>query len=144
MQKEEKNGVGAMGKHGDITEKILEAFYKVYNTLGYGFLKKVYHNAMLIQLRKMGLKAEPWVPIKVYFDGHEVGDFSPDILVEDCVMVELKAIKALTDEEHAQLLNYLRATDVEVGLLLNFGPRPEAKRKIFDNINKRPPGEDPF
>jgi len=123
-------------KHTDITEQIIKAFYAVYNTLGYGFLEKVYRNAMTIELRKMGLKVIPEAPIAVYYDGELVGEYQADLLVADAVIVELKAVRKLAEEHEAQLLNYLKATPYEVGLLLNFGPQPEIKRKAFDNSRK--------
>jgi len=112
-----------MLKHGEVTEKVLRAFYKVYNTLGYGFLEKVYENSLAIELRKMGLEVQQQAPIKVCYEGEEVGDYFSDLLVAACVIVELKAVKALDDDHHAQLLNYLKATEIEVGLLLNITAR---------------------
>ena len=123
-------------KHKDITELIIKAFYTVYNTLGYGFLEKVYENAMLIELRKLGLKVVPQAEIVVYYNGNEVGVYYTDLLVEDAVIVELKATRTLALEHEAQLLNYLKATVYEVGLLLNFGPEPQIKRKVYDNERK--------
>ena len=123
-------------KHKDITEQIIKAFYTVYNTLGYGFLEKVYENAMVIELRKPGLKVVPQARIVVYYDGQEVGEYNADLLVEDAVIVELKAIRTLAPANEAQLLNYLKATVYEVGLLLNFGPKPQIKRKVYDNERK--------
>ncbi|MEW6618993.1 MAG: GxxExxY protein [bacterium] len=123
-------------KHKELTEKIIKAFYKVYNTLGYGFLEKVYENAMVIELTKLDIPAIPQSPIKVIYEGKVVGDYLADILVNNKVIVELKSTKCLADEHEAQLLNYLKATEIEVGLLLNFGPKPEVKRKAFDNIGK--------
>jgi GxxExxY protein len=123
-------------KHEEITEKIIQAFYKVYNTLGYGFLEKVYLNAMFIELKKMGLKVEKEKRILVYYFGNIVGDYNADLIVEDIVAVELKAIEILVNENELQLINYLKATNIEVGLLLNFGKKPQIKRKIFDNDKK--------
>ncbi len=124
-------------KHSEITDKILKAFFtKVYRRLGYGFLEKVYVNALVIELRRMGLKVAEQVRILVYYDGIVVGEYYADLVVEDLVIVECKAIKQLDDDDEAQLLNYLRATPYEVGLLLNFGPRPTFCRKAFDNANK--------
>jgi GxxExxY protein len=104
--------------------------------LGYGFLEKVYENALLIEFRKSGLAAKPQAPIKVLYDQQIVGEYFVDILVEDCVIVEIKAVKSLVKEHEAQLLNYLKASQMEVGLLINFGPKPEIKRKVFDNHRK--------
>lgn len=124
-------------KHQELTEKIIAGFFKVYNALGYGFLESVYQNAMVIELTNHGLSLKAQYPIPVYYDNQEVGQFFADLLVEDCVIVELKAVRTLTDEHHAQLINYLNATRMEVGLLLNFGHVPEIKRKIFDNDRKK-------
>ena len=118
-------------KHSDVTGKIIKAFYKVYNTLGYGFLEKVYENAMLIELRKMGSVCSNQLPVKVYYDHHIVGDYVADILVETVVILELKAIEALAPIHETILVNYLKATEMEVGLLMNFGPKPEFKRSIL-------------
>lgn len=127
--------------YGEITEKIIKAFYTVYNTLGYGFLEKVYENAMVIELQKTGLKADQQRSIKVYYDSQEIGDYFADLVVDDKVIVELKSASSLCEEHEAQLVNYLRATEIEVGLLLNFGKEPEFKRKIFENKLKK---RDPF
>lgn len=123
-------------RHDDITEKIIEAFFRVYNTLGYGFLEKVYENALMVELRRIGLSAVAQFPIRVLYAGEMVGEYFADILVEDCVIIEIKAAKVIGPEHEAQLLNYLKATSSEVGLILNFGPKAEFKRKIFDNFRK--------
>ena len=123
--------------HKDITSKIIQAFYKVYNTLGYGFLEKVYENAMRIEIGKSGLSVEQQKNIKVFYDFEQVGDYYADLLVENLVIVELKAAETICDEHETQLLNYLKATDIEVGLLINFGKKAEIKRKIFLNKNKK-------
>ncbi len=124
-------------KHADITDKILYTFFKiVYPALGYGFLEKVYENAMMMALPQAGLTVRKEVPIPVYFQGQVVGDYQVDLLVQDLVIVELKAVSRLLAEHEAQLLNYLRATPYEVGLLLNFGPKPEFIRKAYDNERK--------
>ena len=124
-------------KHQDITEKILHAFFKVvYPQLGYGFLEKVYENAMVIALRALGLGVQSQVKIPVYFQAQPVGEYYTDLLVEEKIIVELKAASQLMSEHEAQLLNYLRATPYEVGLLLNFGPKPEFIRKAFNNERK--------
>jgi GxxExxY protein len=120
-------------KYSDITEKIIEAFYKGYNTLGYGFLEKVYENALFIELVTMGLFVEKQKQIKVYYEGKEVGEYFADLIIEGCVIVELKAAETLCKEHEFQLINYLKATEIEVGLLLNFGKKPEFKRKVFSN-----------
>lgn len=120
-------------KHSDITERIIKAFFKVYNTLGYGFLEKVYENALMIELKKDGLEAENQRKIKVFYDGFQVGDYFADIIVNDLVIIELKAAESLCEEHELQLINYLKATEIEVGLLLNFGKKPEFRRKVFSN-----------
>ena len=108
----------------------------VYPKLGYGFLEKVYENALAISLTEIGLKVQQQARILVYFGSREVGEYFADLLVEDAVIVELKAVSRLLLEHEAQLLNYLRATQYEVGLLLNFGPKPDFRRKVFDNSRK--------
>ena len=125
-----------MYKHKDITELIIQAFYTVYNTLGYGFLEKVYQNALVIEMRKLGLEVIPEACIKVYYNGQVVGEYFADLLVAGVVLVEIKAVRTLAPEHEAQLLNYLKATPYEVGLLLNFGPKPQIKRKVYDNERK--------
>lgn len=120
-------------KHEELTQKIIGAFYTVYNSLGYGFLEKVYENALAIELIKSGFKVQKQKTISVYYDEQEVGVYYADLIVNDLVIIELKAASAIADEHYVQLLNYLKATNMEVGLLLNFGKKPEIKRKIFDN-----------
>lgn len=122
--------------HQEITDKILKSFYNVYNTLGYGFLEKVYENSLLIELSESGLKALQQVAIPVYYHEKQVGSYFADILVENKVIIELKACENIINEHEIQLLNYLKATNFEVGLLLNFGAKPEFKRKVFSNSNK--------
>jgi GxxExxY protein len=123
--------------HKEITSKVINAFYNVYNTLGYGFLEKVYENAMRIELIKMGMFVEQQKNIKVYYESEMVGDYFADLIINNLVIVELKTAENICEEHEAQLLNYLKATDKEVGLLLNFGKIPEVKRKIFMNKNKK-------
>jgi GxxExxY protein len=124
-------------KHGLLTDKILRVFYDVYNELGHGFLESVYHRSLVLALQSVGLTVRSRVDIPVWFRGNQVGHFVADVLVEDCVLLELKAARTLDSSHRAQLLNYLRATEIEVGLLLNFGEKPELKRLIFDNLKKR-------
>ena len=119
-------------KHGDITERIIGAAYEVYNTLGFGFLEKVYENAMAIELRRAGLKVEAQFPITVRYKGEVVGDYAADLVVDSCVIVELKAVSALDPVHEVHLVNYLKATGIEVGLLINFGREIQIKRRIFD------------
>jgi len=123
-------------KHKELTEKIINIFYRVYNKLGYGFLEKVYENAMMIEFKREGILAISQSPIKVFYEGDVIGEYYADILVDNKVIIEIKAAKRLVEENEAQLLNYLKATDIEVGLLLNFGTEPEVKRKAFDNTRK--------
>ena len=123
-------------KHQNLTEDIIKIFYKVYNALGYGFLEKIYENAMMIEFRNAGIPAEAQSPIEVTYEGEIVGEHAADIIVDSKVIIELKAAKKLAEDHHAQLLNYLKATEIEVGLLLNFGPKPEISRKVFDNFRK--------
>ena len=123
-------------KYKELTEKIIKIFYEVYNKLGYGFLEKVYENAMMIEFKKEGIPAVSQYTIKVYYKGEIIGEYFADILVDNKVIVEIKAARHLVEENEAQLLNYLKATDIEVGLLLNFGTKPEVKRKAFDNLRK--------
>lgn len=123
-------------KYSELTDKIIRAFYTVYNTLGYGFLEKVYENALLIELRNCGLIATAQYPVDVYYEEERVGIYFADIVVENTVIVELKACEEISPAHEAQLTNYLRATPMEVGLLLNFGKKPELKRRVFDNSRK--------
>ncbi|MFN8463843.1 MAG: GxxExxY protein, partial [Anaerolineales bacterium] len=116
--------------------KIIAAFYAVYSALGYGFLENVYVKALLIELNRRGLKTSDELPIQVFYLGQLIGEYYADIIVNDLVILEIKAGKALAVEHEAQLLNYLKATPYEVGLLLNFGPKPETKRRSFDNTRK--------
>ena len=121
----------------EITDKIIKAYYKVYNDLGYGFLERVYENALFIELTDIGLRCEKQRPIDVFYKGIKVGNYFADIIVEDKIILELKVAEAIVEEHEFQLVNYLKATEIEVGLLLNFGKTPEFKRKIFTNNNKR-------
>jgi len=124
-------------KHEQLTGKIIEIFYEVYNELGHGFLESVYENSLRLALAQAGLFVSPKKPLEVWFRGEVVGVFVPDVIVEDAVILEIKAGRAIDSAHEAQLLNYLRATEIEVGLLLNFGPKPEFKRMVFDNERKR-------
>jgi GxxExxY protein len=124
--------------HKEITDRILKAFYNVYNKMGFGFSEKVYENSMYIELKKLGLKPVRQKRIDVYYDGQHVGEYYADILVNECVILELKAATGIIAEHEAQLLNYLRATDAEVGFLLNFGEKPQFRRMVFLNARKTP------
>ena len=120
-------------KYSDITDLIIKCIYKVYNELGYGFLEKVYQNALFLELKNAGLFCEAQKQIKVYYQETEVGIYYADIIVNNSVILELKAAEGLVEEHEFQLINYLKATEIEIGLLLNFGKKPEIKRKIFSN-----------
>ena len=122
--------------HKELTETILACFYRVYNDLGYGFLERVYQNALYYALIDEGLQCEAEKPIKVYHNGRVVGDYRADLLVENCVLLEMKTSEELNSANEKQLINYLKATDIEVGLLLNFGKRPQFRRKVFTNDRK--------
>jgi GxxExxY protein len=124
-------------KHSELTDQIISAFFEVYNGLGYGFLETIYASAMEIVCLEHGLKVASEVPIRVYFRGKDIGHYSADLIVNDLVLVELKAARSLCEDHSAQVLNYLRATKFELGLLLNFGPRPQIKRFVFDDDRKR-------
>lgn len=121
----------------ELSNKTIRAFYNVYNRLGYGFLEKVYENAMANELRRMKIHGRRQVPISVYDLEERVGDYYADIIVEDSIILELKAAESIREEHEAQLLNYLRATSIEVGFLFNFGKVPSFKRKIFENKYKK-------
>jgi len=123
--------------YNDITSEVINAFYEVYNELGSGFLEKVYQNALFNELRLRGILCQKEYPIAVYYKGTRVGDYYADIIIEDKIILELKAVKAILPEHMAQLTNYLRATDAEVGLLLNFGLEPQKKRIVFTNDRKK-------
>lgn len=122
--------------HNELTSLILKTYYEVYNELGYGFLEKVYQNALIIELKNKGLKVTPNKKIKVYYKGDNVCNYYADIIVNDTVVLELKAAEYIIDQFENQLLNYLKGTDCEVGLLLNFGKKPEFRRKIYENKRK--------
>ena len=126
----------------ELTGLIIKAFYKVYNTLGYGFIESVYHNAMIVELVRGGLSLETKKPIAVYYGANVIGTFEADLVVETKVILELKAKESLHAAHEAQLVNYLRATDIQLGLLLNFGRQAEFKRKYFSNEKKKRSGGD--
>ncbi|HEY6305191.1 MAG TPA: GxxExxY protein [Candidatus Angelobacter sp.] len=115
---------------------IVGVFYSVYNELGYGFLEVVYEEALAIGLTEAGLAVARQVPTPIWFRGRAIGDYKADLIVKGVVLLELKAAQALDSSHEAQTLNYLRATDIEVGLLLNFGPKPQFKRFVFENTRK--------
>ncbi|HEU5336204.1 MAG TPA: GxxExxY protein [Terriglobales bacterium] len=123
-------------KHAQTTDKVIGVFFQVYNELGHGFLECVYEQAMAIALTEAGLDIKRQIAIPVCFRGRQIGDFKADMLVDDSVLLELKAVRAIDLAFEKQLLNYLRATEIEVGLLLNFGHRPEFRRLLFENTRK--------
>ena len=123
-------------KHKDITELIIKAYYTVYNALGYGFLEKVYVAALVIEIQNLGMEVARNVVVPVFYLGQMVGEYFADLVVANVVIVEVKAARAPAPEHEAQLLNYLRATPYEVGLLFNFGPKPQFKRLVFDASRK--------
>ena len=124
-------------KHAELTDKIIGVYYDVYNELGYGFLESVYEESMAMALREAGLQAGRQVAVPVLFRGQQVGDFRADLLVEHKVILELKAARTLDRSHEAQLLHYLRATEIEIGLLLNFDEKPQFRRLLFDNERKK-------
>ena len=124
------------GKHSELTGKILGAFFQVHKELGYGFSERVYENALAMLLIEMGLKVEQQVHVDVFYHGRVVGEYIADMVINDTVLLELKATQKIIEDHAAQLLNYLKATSIEVGLVLNFGPSAEFRRKIYDNERK--------
>lgn len=122
----------------DLTEEIIGDFYTVYNALGFGYLEKVYENALKIELMKIGLKAELQKPIQVHYDGIVVGEYVADLFVENNVLIDLKTASNITVEHEAQLFNYLKATNTEIGLLFNFGPKANFKRKLWTSDYQTP------
>ncbi|MDB5228388.1 MAG: GxxExxY protein [Bacteroidota bacterium] len=124
-------------KHSHITDQIIKAFYSVYNNLSHGFLEKIYENAMIIELKNLNISVVNQIPVKVFYNDVEVGNYHADLLVENKVIVELKSCESLCEEHEAQLTNYLRATEIEVGLLLNFGSTAQLKRKVYSNEFKK-------
>lgn len=123
-------------KHSELTRAIINAFYQVYNTLGYGFLEKVYENALIHELRKRGYKVIQQSSIEVYYDGVIIGEYYADLLVNGSVILELKSAESISKQHEAQLINYLKASNIDVGLVLNFGPKPEVRRKIYETARK--------
>jgi len=119
--------------HQDLTEKIIRCFYNVFDELGYGFLESVYESALVLELKNIGLKVESQKELEVFYKGVSVGKYRSDIIVENKVIIELKAVSQLTKAHEVQLVNYLKATNIEIGLLVNFGEKINFKRKIFRN-----------
>jgi GxxExxY protein len=125
------------GKHDDLTKTIIGVFYDLYNELGPGFLESIYRESMRLALMQIGLETQTEVAIPVSFRGELVGVFRADLVVNDAVLIELKACEALAREHESQTLNYLKATRIEVALLMNFGPTPRFKRLVMDNELKK-------
>ena len=126
-----------MLKLSDKTDEILAAFYEVYNQLGFGFIENVYQNALFKELNKRHILCVAHPKITVHYKGEPVGYYEADMIVYDAIILELKAVSTLTEAHEIQLVNYLKATELEVGLLLNFGPRPEFKRRFFSKEARR-------
>jgi GxxExxY protein len=124
-------------KHYDLTEKIVDVFYDVYSELGHGFVESVYEQALALALVQSGMSVERQRPVTVWFRGQQIGDFRADMLVERKVLLALKAARAIDQAHEKQLLNYLRATDIEVGLLVNFGVKPQFRRLVYENERKK-------
>lgn len=118
-------------KHEELTDRIIGIFYQVYNKLGYGFLEKVYENALKIEFRKAGIDFDCQVPVQVFYDDEVIGEYVADFIVDGKVVVEVKANVGLGVADESQLLNYLRCTGLEVGLLINFGKEADFKRKVW-------------
>lgn len=131
------NTSGFRGLHSEITEKVIGVFFEVHNELGGGFLESVYQQALRIALGQAGLHVSLEVPVPVYFRGAVVGNFRADIVVNESVLLELKAVSALDGAHDGQVLHHLRATRFEVGMLLNFGPRPQFRRFILEDEKKK-------
>jgi GxxExxY protein len=124
-------------RHRELTEKIIGAFYEVYNELGHGFLESVYERALAIPLVQAGMKVERQVAVAVWFRGEQIGDFRADMMIDRKVLLELKAARTIDQAHEEQLLNYLRATEIEVGLVLNFGIKPQFRRLVYENERKK-------
>ena len=127
--------------HGDITDKILQVYYEVLNELGFGFTEDVFQAAMVMALTDAGLRVRQKVLLRVWFRGERIGSFFADIIVNDVVLLELKTGPAIEPRHEAQTLNYLRASDLEVGLILLFGPQARSKRLLYTADRKRRPVE---
>ena len=124
-------------KHAELTETIIGVFFDVYNELGFGFLKSVYRKSLQFALREKNLKVDAEVAVPVFFRGINVGDFRADLVVNDCVLLELKTAETIIIAHEAQVLTYLRATSLEIRLILNFGPKAQVRRLLFDNDCKQ-------
>ncbi|MBV9467879.1 MAG: GxxExxY protein [Abitibacteriaceae bacterium] len=125
-----------MRNREEVARAVVQSFYAVYDTLGYGFLEKVYESALAMEVAQRGFQVERQAPIEVFYKGEVIGTYFTDLLIERCLIVEIKAVENLALEHEAQLLNYLKATEINLGLLVNFGPKPQVKRKIFETARK--------
>lgn len=123
--------------HKETGDKILKSFYTVYNKMGYGFSERIYENSLIVEMGKLGLRCDQQRRIPVYYENHFVGEYYADIVVNNAIILELKAVRAIIPEHEAQLFNYLRATEVEVGYVLGFGEKPQFKRILFTNDRKQ-------
>lgn len=122
----------------EIAAKIaVKAFYEVYNQLGHGFLEKNYENALVLELQLQGLNVRQQSPVEVFYKDQKIGFYLADIVVEDCLLLELKAVEEIRLEHEAQLLNYLKATDIDLGLLMNFGPKPKVRRFVYETARTK-------
>jgi GxxExxY protein len=123
-------------KYSELTDMVIGVFYDVYNELGFGFLESVYRNALRLALLEKGLTIEEEVTVSVFFRGQNVGDFRADLVVRGVLLLELKTAERIVPAHEAQLLNYLRSISLELGLILNFGPRPQVRRLVLKNARK--------
>jgi len=123
-------------KHSELTDPIIGVFYEVYNELGFCFLESVYRNSLRLALLEKGLSVEQEVPVSVFFRGQNVGDFRADLVVNGTILLELKTAEQIVSAHESQVLNYLRSTGLELGLILNFGPKPQVRRLLLDNSRK--------
>ncbi len=135
-EQSQTNGSSSERKYWDLCHSIIEVFYAVYNELGYGFLEAVYEEAFVLALTQAGFTVSRQVATPIWFRGKKIGDYKADLIINNSVLLELKTARAIEQAHEAQVLNYLRATDIEVALLLNFGPKPNFKRLLFDNNRK--------
>jgi GxxExxY protein len=124
-------------QHGDLTGRIINAYYQVYNELGYGFLENVYENALRVELQKRGFRVRAQAPISVFYDEEPVGEYFADLVVNDLVILEIKVADRISEAHKAQLANYLKATRIEVGLVLNFGPKVGIARRVFQTAKEK-------
>ena len=133
----EKMAIDSNYKHSELTDAVIRVFYDVYNELGFGFLESLYRNSLRLALLEKGLSVEQEVAVSVFFRGHNVGDFRADLVVNKTILVELKTAEQIVAAHESQVLNYLRSTALELGIILNFGPKPQVRRLLLDNSRKR-------